>query len=202
MGKIFYVMGKSASGKDTIYKMLLERLPRLNRIVMYTTRPKRDGESNGVEYYFSSEEELEEFRKKNKLIEERTYETIHGPWTYFTADDGQMDGGEEESCLMIGTLESYERTREYFGKERLVPVYVEVEDGIRLGRALDREKRQEKPSYKEVCRRFLADEEDFSEENLKRCEIKKRYQNDLLSRCLDEICHDIEGESKGNGEVS
>lgn len=194
MGKIFYVMGKSASGKDTIYKLLLKRLPKLKRIVMYTTRPKREGENHGVEYYFSSEEELEGFRKKNRLIEERTYETIHGPWTYFTADDGQMDGGEEENCLMIGTLESYERTREYFGKERLVPLYIEVEDGIRLSRALEREKKQENPSYKEMCRRFLADEEDFSEENLKRCGIKKRYQNDQLSRCLDEICLAIEGE--------
>ena len=49
MGKIFYVMGKSASGKDTIYKKLLERFPGLKTVVTYTTRPIRDGETEGVE---------------------------------------------------------------------------------------------------------------------------------------------------------
>ena len=47
MGKIFYVMGKSASGKDTIYKELRERIPELKTVVLYTTRPIRDGETEG-----------------------------------------------------------------------------------------------------------------------------------------------------------
>lgn len=51
MGKIFYVMGKSASGKDTIYKRLHSRMPELKTVTMYTTRPIRDGEQNGVEYF-------------------------------------------------------------------------------------------------------------------------------------------------------
>ncbi len=51
MGKIFYVMGKSASGKDTIYKKLHSRMPELKTVTMYTTRPIRDGEHNGVEYF-------------------------------------------------------------------------------------------------------------------------------------------------------
>lgn len=51
MGKIFYVMGKSASGKDTIYKELRERIPELKTVVLYTTRPIRDGETEGVEYH-------------------------------------------------------------------------------------------------------------------------------------------------------
>ena len=52
MGKIYYVMGKSASGKDTIYKRLVKELPELGTVRMYTTRPIRDGETNGVEYIF------------------------------------------------------------------------------------------------------------------------------------------------------
>ena len=36
MGKIFYVMGKSASGKDTIYKKLHSRMPELKTVTMYT----------------------------------------------------------------------------------------------------------------------------------------------------------------------
>ena len=50
MGKIYYVMGKSASGKDTIYKRLVKKMPELGTVRMYTTRPIRDGETNGVEF--------------------------------------------------------------------------------------------------------------------------------------------------------
>lgn len=192
MGKIFYVMGKSASGKDTVYKGLLERLPKLKKVVLYTTRPVRDGEKEGVEYYFTTKESLEEFRRAKKLIEERTYETLYGPWTYFTADDGQIDLSGQNVYLMIGTLESYEKTRRYFGVDQLVPVYIEVEDGVRLFRAIERERSQKVPKYRELCRRFLADEEDFKEENLKRCGIETRYCNEVLENCLAEIIKDFQ----------
>lgn len=194
MGKIFYVMGKSSSGKDTIYKRLLERLPQLKKIVLYTTRPIRDGETDGVEYYFTTKEKLEEFRRADKLIEERTYETVYGPWSYFTVDDGQIDLAGQNGYLMIGTLESYEKTRGYFGEDKLFPVYIEVEDGDRLLRAIERERAQKIPRYKELCRRFLADEEDFKEENLRRCGIEKRFYNDDLEVCLDEITKAVESE--------
>ena len=185
-GKIFYVMGKSASGKDTIYKRLRQSLPQLGTIVMYTTRPMRDGEENGREYHFTDREFLERVKKEGRLIECRTYETVCGPWDYFTVDDGQIEL-ESGSYLMMGTLESYRKMREYYGAEVLVPIYIQVEDGLRLQRALDRERSQSHPNYSEMCRRFLADEEDFSEENLAACGIDRRYENVELERCLGEI---------------
>lgn len=197
MGKIFYVMGKSASGKDTVFKSLLERMPKLKTVVMYTTRPIRDGEKDGREYYFSKRERLEELRKAGKVIEERTYEAIYGPWTYFTVDDGQIDLKSGNNYLMIGTLESYERMKAYFGSSSLIPVYIEVEDGIRLKRAIKREETQKEPKYKELCRRFLADEEDFKEENLLRCGIKKRYRNEELEACLEAVIADMKAQEKG-----
>lgn len=190
MGNIFYVMGKSASGKDTIYKMLKQRYPELRTVVIYTTRPIRDGEREGVEYHFTDEAGLSVFRQRNQVIEERTYQTVYGPWTYFTVDDGQFD--LEHGCyLMIGTLESYEKMRAYFGQRVMVPIYINVENGLRLQRALDREKMQQEPKYKELCRRFLADEDDFSEENMLRCGIEKRYENRDLEACVEEIVRDI-----------
>lgn len=192
MGKIFYVMGKSATGKDTIYKKLLKRLPLLRTVTVYTTRPSRNGESEGIEYHFTAAERLEEFRQKKRVIEERTYQTVHGPWTYFTADDGQICLEGKTSYLMIGTLESYEKMREYFGNDRLIPIYIQVDDGMRLIRAVKRERNQKIPHYKELCRRFLADEEDFKEENLLKNGIRTRYVNEVLSICLNEICRDIE----------
>ena len=186
MGKIYYVMGKSSSGKDTIYKMLLERHPQFHTVVPYTTRPIREGERDGVEYFFVDAEELHEMQKAEKIIEMRSYNTKCGIWTYFTADDGQIDL-DRYDYLMIGTLVSYRALREYFGEERLVPIYIEVEDGLRLSRALERERRQADPKYAEMCRRFLADTEDFSEENIRAAGIIYRFQNTELVKCASEI---------------
>ncbi len=187
---IYYVMGKSASGKDTIYRELKKRLPDFKSIIMYTTRPIREGEQDGVEYFFRDEAFLEACRREGRLIECRTYETVHGPWSYFTVDDGQAEPGRG-NYLMIGTLESFEKLREYYGAEVMYPVYIQVEDGVRLRRALDREDIQKEPKYAELCRRFLADEKDFSEENLKRCGVEKRYENRELEECVTEILGDV-----------
>ncbi|MBB2181292.1 guanylate kinase [Lachnospiraceae bacterium MD1] len=191
MGRIFIVMGKSATGKDTIYKRLLETEElNLKTAVMYTTRPIRKSEVNGVEYIFVNEEKLHELQKQNKIIEHRSYETIHGTWHYFTVNDGQIQL-EKSDYLMIGTLETYQQIREYFGKDKVIPIYIEVEDGIRLMRAIKREQKQEQPKYAEMCRRYLADEEDFSEENLKKYGITKRYQNIDINICLFNVIEDI-----------
>lgn len=185
MNKIFYLMGKSASGKDSIFKKIKEQVPELKTIVIYTTRPIREGETDGVEYYFADEKKLEELEAQGKMIELRAYHTVHGVWKYFTADDGQFDG--DENYIAIGTLESYEKMREYFGEEKILPLYVEVEDGLRLERAVAREKEQKNPKYEELCRRFLADSVDFSEENLNRLGITFRFSNVDMDKCVKEI---------------
>lgn len=185
MGKIFYLMGKSGSGKDTVYKYIKEQMPELKNIVIYTTRPIRSDEVDGVAYHFSNDEKLQEFQAEGKVIELREYNTIHGIWKYFTVDDGQFD--TQEHSIAIGTLESYMQMKAYFGEEKMVPLYIEVEDGIRLERALKRERKQTSPKYEEMCRRFLADAKDFSEENLKKAGIAVRYQNVDLEKCIKEI---------------
>ena len=185
MGKIFYLMGKSASGKDTIYKKVKEQLPELKTIVIYTTRPIREGERDGVEYFFKTEDEFHQLQQEGKVIESRTYQTIHGPWIYFTVDDGQFD--REDHLVAIGTLESYIQLRRYFGDEKVIPIYVEVEDGLRLERALERERKQTKPKYEEMCRRFLADSADFSEEKLEEAGITRKFLNVDVDKCVKEI---------------
>lgn len=191
MGKIYCVMGKSSSGKDTVYKKLKEQYKEFRLIVPYTTRPIREGEKDGVEYYFVDPEQFRAMKEDGKVIESRSYNTKCGIWTYFTADDGQINLSAAD-YLLIGTLVSYQALREYFGEEAIVPVYLEVEDGLRLARALERERRQEKPKYAEMCRRFLADEEDFSEENLIKSGITERFGNEDFTECLNKIQRYIE----------
>ena len=185
--RIFCIIGKSGTGKDTLYRELLRdgALP-FERLVPCTTRPIREGEQNGREYRFYTVEEFRALEQAGKVIESRCYDTVHGLWYYFTADDGQIDLARR-STLLIGTLESYLALREHFGADKVVPVYVEVEDGERLQRALNRERAEEVPKYREMCRRFLADCEDFSEEKIAEAGITRRFQNDELERCIKEI---------------
>ena len=187
MGKIYCVMGKSASGKDTLYKRILnDKELALKKVIPYTTRPIREGEQNGVEYFFCTKEEAVRLEAAGKVVERRDYHTIHGIWTYFTVDDGQIDL-EKYNYLLIGTLESYRKIRDYYGKEVLIPIYIEVEDGERLQRALEREREQISPKYEEMCRRFLADTKDFSEEKLAEAEITRRFLNQSLEETEAEI---------------
>lgn len=187
MGKIFCLIGKSSCGKDTLYKRILSEgnLP-LKTLVSYTTRPIRDGEKNGVEYYFLTEEQLTALEEENKIIELRAYHTVHGIWKYFTVNDHQIDLAKND-YLVIGTLESFQKLQAYFGSDRLVPLYIEVDPGERLQRALNRERLQQEPKYAELCRRFLADEADFSSEKLTMAGITQVFHNNNLDDCLRDL---------------
>ena len=159
-------------------------------LVPYTTRPMRSTEVNGRDYFFTDEAGLSRLQEAGRVIELRSYQTVHGIWNYFTVDDGQVDLAND-SYLLVGTLESYRKVQAYYGLEQVIPIYVEVEDGLRLSRAVERERAQREPKYAELCRRFLADEADFSEEKLSEAGIVKRFQNDDLERCLQEIFREI-----------
>lgn len=187
MGRIFYLMGKSSSGKDTIYKELLKRDSlQLEKIVLYTTRPVRAGEKEGVQYHFVDEAKAQALQEAGKVIELREYNTFHGLWKYFTVDDGQIDL-ENHDYLIIGTIESFVKTKRYYGEDKVMPLMIELDDGVRLQRALDRERSEDRPRYEEMCRRFLADATDFSKEKKEEAGIVKEFYNNDLEQCLKEI---------------
>lgn len=187
MGKIYCVMGKSSTGKDTIYSRLMSQKDfNLKKIIPYTTRPIREGEVDGESYHFCTEDQLAKLEESGKIIELRAYDTAYGIWKYFTVNDGQIEL-DKNSYMLIGTLEAYIKIREYFGKEAVVPIYIEVEDGERLQRALNRERAETSPKYDELCRRFLADSEDFSEENLNKAQIDVRFENSQLEDTIEKI---------------
>ncbi len=184
--KIVYLLGKSASGKDTVYNLLRQNVTLgLQTITLYTTRPMRDGETEGDQYHFVTMEQAEKLSIQGRVIEARVYQTVYGPWKYMTVDDGQF--ADDGRYLMIGTLESYRKIKTYFGEQCMVPVYLELDDGVRLERAMAREKTQKVPKYAEMCRRFLADEADFTEEKLKEAGIEIRFDNTQLSDCMETI---------------
>ena len=184
MNKLFYLIGPSASGKDSLARELLEQFKgQLKPVLMSTTRPIRSGEQEGEEYHFITPRQFHALEQAGKVIEARTYQTVHGPWIYATIDDGNLDLSSS-SYLAVGTLESYRKTLEYFGRDIVVPLYIDLDKGLRLHRALERERSQAEPKYAEMCRRFLADEEDFSPDKIAACHFPRFYRNDDFDACL------------------
>lgn len=160
--KIVFFIGPSSSGKDTFFKKVKD-IYQIERIVPLTTRDKRLGEQEGEEYHFISQEQMDLLNIKNLLIERRTYNTFHGRWDYATGKEG-IDL-ERNHYIYPAVWTIYQSFLKHYPKKNLVPVYFQLDDGIRLQRALDREK-EGNCRYAEMCRRYLADEQDFSREML------------------------------------
>lgn len=192
-GHMFCILGKSCSGKDTLYKLLLaDASLALKPLVTYTTRPIRATEVHGIDYFFVTPAALRDFEAEGLLIEERIYQTVHGPWHYATVADHQFRQGHGD-YLSIVTLDAFVKLRDKFGADRVIPLYVQTEDSVLLQRALSREALQAQPNYKEVCRRFLADAEDFSESALEAAGIRasERFMNEDLTVCAQALAHKI-----------
>ena len=146
------ILGKSGSGKDSLITEIC-RSPKINfqKIIPYTTRPRRDYEKEGQPYHFITAIEF-----ANMLLDGRFIEaTVFNTWCY---------GSAKPDCeFSIGAYnpEAFDCLREYPDKDlTILPYYLVADDKIRLIRQLERE---EHPHCYEIARRFLADEEDFTE---------------------------------------
>lgn len=191
-------MGKSASGKDTIYEALKKQM-QIQSYIPYTTRPMRTGEAEGNPYHFVSIEQMEQWEREGKVIEIRKYNTVEGVWMYATIADRQWETSQD--MLTVGTLESYEKMLSYFEKSgtwSLVPIYIEIPEKVRRERALSREMAQEHPKIEEMKRRLEADNQDFTEEKIRDLGITKeaRFQNLDLDTCVNQIRQYIEERQK------
>lgn len=197
MNKMYMLMGKSSSGKDTIKNLLFKKFTpeewdkfHLSEVTMYTTRPIRTGEINGKDYWFVDNSFLEEAKRNDKIVEIRQYNTEHGIWSYFTHINSI--NLQTNNYIYLNTLEAYYKLVNYYDKDSIIPYYIYVkDDGERLLRALNRERKQENPKYAELCRRYLADEEDFSIDKLKAIPDLKWYENDNLEECTEQIYQSI-----------
>lgn len=164
MSKIFCIVGQSASGKDTFYRAVLERYgEELSPVIPSTTRPMRAGERDGIDYHFVTFEQLAQLEADGMVIEKRSYHTVHGLWVYFTM---KFDLAPDHNYILISTLEGAERLQAHYGSESVPVIFLRVDAKERLIRSIEREARESTPDYREVCRRFLADEQDFAADKI------------------------------------
>lgn len=163
---IYFLVGPSSSGKDSFYEYIVRKYD-LDRIVLHTTRPMRDGEVEGQTYFFVTKEEMDKMDKNGELIERRYYNSKYGIWSYATHRDS-VD--ISKNCVVINTWEAYQKFIDYLGKDNVFPIYFELDPKVRYERALARERQQKQPKFDELRRRFEADSYDFREE------LKEKYQ--------------------------
>lgn len=162
--KIYCIFGKSGSGKDTLMRNVMkwgENDP--IKIVPSTTRPIRTGETDGIDCHFVTKEQLDRLEVDGQIIEKRSYNTVHGVWYYFTQN---FEIEEGRKYITISTLDGIRSFIRYFGKEHIVPVYLNLNDIDRFNRCYVREMQQSEPKIQEMLRRWKNDSVDFSHENL------------------------------------
>lgn len=169
MYKIIALIGEAGSGKDTILKKVLETYPHLHEIISCTTRPKRENEREGINYYYLSKEEFAEKVLNGDMLEA----TCFNDWFY-----GTSKSSLDNCSVNIGVFnpEGIEILSSYLDIE-LKTVYVRAGAKERLLRQLNREK---EPNVDEIIRRYHTDQEDFSELEFEYCEINNNTEQDLV----------------------
>ena len=152
MYKIIALIGQAGAGKDSVMQAVLKEAPGLHEIISCTTRPMREGEQEGVNYFYLTKEQFAEKVLNMEMLEA----TCFNDWFYGTALQSL-----DESVINIGVFNP--DGIDALLESPLVEVtvyYVHATDKNRLIRQLNRE---ENPNVDEVLRRFKADKEDFSD---------------------------------------
>ena len=132
--KILVISGFSGAGKDTIAKLINQNTG-YNFFVSHSTRPMRPGESQGDPYYFISDNEMCTMAFNKELIEGRCYKSIHGNWFYAAHKD---EIKQDKKYVVVLDVLGYREFKKHFG-ERVVGIFIAVDDSIRLERAKSRE---------------------------------------------------------------
>lgn len=195
---LFFIIGRSSVGKDTIFRRLREMDPSLKEATPCTTRPMREGEREGVEYFFVTDEQFLKDKEEGKILEYRQYPSSHGIWTYYTRFSAVQGEGD---YIISGSIDMFNKVYDVLG-DCVIPIYIKLPEVSLIERALAREKsRGEGADIVEMCRRFLQESKDYENYNFNG-RIKVEFVNDDLAVCVEEIYNYInELRLKDKGET-
>ena len=152
---ILVLMGKTASGKDSIAKELYRNY-QLRKILTYTTRPPRQGELDGVDYHFISNSEFQKGIKYDAFVEWKSYRTVEGEWFYGTARKDILKDG----VLILtpqGVKDLYQNSNQI-----IRTVYIKASEDVIMQRLVAR-----RDNPVEAKRRLEHDNLDFDDSIIK-----------------------------------
>jgi len=99
-GKIIIIVAPSGTGKSTLIKQLVDDIPKLEWSVSCTTRPRRNGETNGVDYFFMTEKEFVTKKDNNEFLE---WAQVHS--NYYGTLKSFVDAGLENGKYLLFDLD-------------------------------------------------------------------------------------------------
>lgn len=156
--------GKSGCGKDTLQEELI-RKENFKKLISTTTRPKREGEIEGREYYFVDKDKFFQLDKEGFFIEHRSYKTLvnnkKDTWYYGLGKQLSKEDINSDMYITILDLDGAKAARDYYGKDNCTIAYISLDDKIRENRASKRGGYDKS----EWDRRLEDDNKVFSEEN-------------------------------------
>ena len=160
--KLITLIGTSACGKDSLLNKVLESNKNIKPIISVTTRPKWEGETDGVEYKFITLEELTELYNNEELIEIREYNTKHGMWYYGITKDS-IDVDSDDIYIVIVDVQGVVQLRQYLNSLKsdnikVESVFINCSGKERMFRSLTREQNLSDEQVAEICRRYLDDQ--------------------------------------------
>lgn len=156
MAKFILLLGKGGTGKDTIKARIHKEMPELKSLPMWTSRSMRAGEEQDVQYHFVTYEEMMQANTEGKLLECREYKTVNGIRAY-----GTEYPKDDSTYILTVSIEQYNNLKLKIPQKDIITIYLYVDEYTRIQRALSREKECEYPNYNEVCRRFVADNNEY-----------------------------------------
>lgn len=161
MYKIVALFGEAGTGKDFMLNKVLAAKPEYHGIISCTTRPMRQGEQHGVNYFYYTDEQFQEKINADTMLES----VVFNNWYYGTSTESVC-----EDKINIGVFNP-QGIHDLLarGDCEVLAFRLRVPDMVRMSRQLSRE---ENPDIREVCRRFLADYSDFGEIDFPYTEIK------------------------------
>lgn len=187
---IFVLVGQSNTGKDSLMNVLLsDTSMNLERFLYCTTRPKRESEVDGREYWFKTESQYYEDIKSGGVVESRSYALRDKTVMYYTLD--YID--QSKDYIVTGTINQCISYIDYYGVDIVKPIRVLVSDYDRLLRGISRE-RSNHEDYYEVCRRFMDEFEEYTEQNFSRINFLATVENNNFEKCcslLKSIIRDV-----------
>lgn len=178
--KLIAIFGKSGVGKDTILSQLLEDyggMP-LNKLTLYTTRPKRESEIDGDHYIFIDDKQFDELAQAGEIEVTNEY----NGWKY-----GISESSIKHDKVNIGVFTPMGIHKIIqSGKMQILTFHIRTDDKTRLMRQLMREIN---PDVKEIIRRYGTDEKDFEIIDFPHMELFNNNKEDKDR--LIKVLHDI-----------
>jgi len=179
MPKILCILGKSAVGKDTLAAGLLnDKDLSVTKAISYTTRPRRENEVNGEDYYFISVDEFMKMRNNNEFLEETSYNVNGETWYYGFAKKSFMNLNKT-IIAVINPRGLVEFINDEDIRKNLFVLYLKANENVRKKRYFTRDKAlNDKILTDRWAARIKQDKTDF--ESIDGLLVRKKIPNVTL----------------------